>query len=189
MITSLTALDGRYAALTTEMAEIFSEYGLIRHRVFVEIQWLKFLLTDLKLFKAEIPEIEKLDQIAEGFSPEDAHRVKEIEKKTNHDVKAVEYFIKDKLDQAGLGAIKEWIHFACTSDDINNTAYALMLKKGKSETVGLLRRLIADLEQKALQYKSIPMMSRTHGQPATPTTVGKEFINFAWRRSEERRVG
>lgn len=185
MITSLTALDGRYAALTTEMAEIFSEYGLIRHRVFVEIQWLKFLLTDLKLFKAEIPEIEKLDQIAEGFSPEDAHRVKEIEKKTNHDVKAVEYFIKDKLDQAGLGAIKEWIHFACTSDDINNTAYALMLKKGKSETVGLLRRLIADLEQKALQYKSIPMMSRTHGQPATPTTVGKEFINFAWRLRQE----
>ncbi len=185
MITSLTALDGRYAALTTEMAEIFSEYGLIRHRVFVEIQWLKFLLTDLRLLKAEIPEIEKLDQIAEGFSPEDAQKVKEIEKKTNHDVKAVEYFIKDKLDQAGLGAIKEWIHFACTSDDINNTAYALMLKKGKSETVGLLRRLIADLEQKALQYKSIPMMSRTHGQPATPTTVGKEFINFAWRLRQE----
>ncbi|MCM2286761.1 MAG: adenylosuccinate lyase [Desulfobacula sp.] len=185
MITSLTALDGRYAALTTEMAEIFSEYGLIRHRVFVEIQWLKFLLNDLTLFKAEIPDIEKLDQIAEHFSPEDAHQVKEIEKKTNHDVKAVEYFIKDKLDQAGLGAIKEWIHFACTSDDINNTAYALMLKKGKVETVGLLRRLIADLEEKALQYKSIPMMSRTHGQPATPTTVGKEFINFAWRLRQE----
>ena len=185
MITSLTALDGRYAALTTEMAEIFSEYGLIRHRVFVEIQWLKFLLTDLRLFQAEIPDIEKLDQIAEQFKPEDAHRVKEIEKKTNHDVKAVEYFIKDKLDQTGLGAIKEWIHFACTSDDINNTAYALMLKKGKAETVGSLRRLIADLEQKALQYKSIPMMSRTHGQPATPTTVGKEFINFAWRLRQE----
>jgi adenylosuccinate lyase len=185
MITSLTALDGRYAALITEMAEIFSEYGLIRHRVFVEIQWLKFLLTDLKLFKAEIPDIEKIDQIAEHFNSEDAHRVKEIEKKTNHDVKAVEYFIKDKLDQAGLGGIKEWIHFACTSDDINNTSYALMLKKGKAETVGLLRRLIADLEQKALQYKSIPMMSRTHGQPATPTTVGKEFINFAWRLRQE----
>jgi adenylosuccinate lyase len=185
MITSLTALDGRYAALITEMAEIFSEYGLIRHRVFIEIQWLKFLLTDLKLFKAEIPDIEKLNQIAEEFTPEDAHRVKEIEKKTNHDVKAVEYFIKDKLDQAGLGAIKEWIHFACTSDDINNTSYALMLKKGQAETVGLLRKLIAELEQKALQYKSIPMMSRTHGQPATPTTVGKEFINFAWRLRQE----
>jgi adenylosuccinate lyase len=185
MISSLTALDGRYAALIKEMAEIFSEYGLIRHRVFVEIQWLKFLLTDLTLFKVEIPDMEKLDQIAEQFNSEDAHRVKEIEKKTNHDVKAVEYFIKDKLDQAGLGAIKEWIHFACTSDDINNTAYALMLKKGKAETVGLLRRLIADLEEKALQYKSIPMMSRTHGQPATPTTVGKEFINFAWRLRQE----
>jgi len=185
MITSLTALDGRYAALIVEMAEIFSEYGLIKHRVFVEIEWLKFVLTDLKLFKAEIFYIEKLNQITEQFNTEDAHKVKAIEKKTNHDVKAVEYFIKDKLDEIGLSEIKEWIHFACTSDDINNTSYALMLKKGKTETVILLRQLISDLEQKALQYKSVPMMSRTHGQPATPTTVGKEFINFAWRIRQE----
>ena len=185
MITSLTALDGRYAALTTEMAEIFSEYGLIKHRVFVEIEWLKFILVDLKLFKADNSYIDKLNEIAEQFSEEDAHTVKEIEKKTNHDVKAVEYFIKDKFDQAGLSGIKEWIHFACTSDDINNTSYALMLKKGKAETVVLLRQLVSDLEQKAQQYKTVPMMSRTHGQPATPTTVGKELINFAWRIRQE----
>lgn len=185
MITSLTALDGRYAALTTEMAEIFSEYGLIKHRVFVEIEWLKFVLTDLELFKAENLDIEKLDQISGHFSIEDAHKVKEIEKITNHDVKAVEYYIKDMLDQAGLSEIKEWIHFACTSDDINNTSYALMLKKAKTETVVLLKQLIKDLEHKAVQYKSVPMMSRTHGQPATPTTVGKEFINFAWRLLQE----
>ncbi|MFA5902813.1 MAG: adenylosuccinate lyase [Desulfobacula sp.] len=185
MITSLTALDGRYAPLLTELAEIFSEYGLIKHRVFVEIEWLKFVLTDLKLFKIENLDINKLNQIAEKFNIEDAHKVKEIEKKTNHDVKAVEYFIKDKLDEIGLSEIKEWIHFACTSDDINNTSYALMLKKGKTEIVVLLRQLISDLEQKALQYKSIPMMSRTHGQPATPTTVGKEFVNFAWRIGQE----
>jgi len=185
MITSLTALDGRYADLTTEIAEIFSEYGLIKHRVFVEIEWLKFVLSDLKLFKVENLDIDKLNQIVLQFSPEDAQRIKKIENKTNHDVKAVEYFIKDKLDQIGLSGIKEWIHFACTSDDINNTSYALMLKKGKAEMVVLLRRLIADLEQKGLHYKSVPMMSRTHGQPATPTTVGKEFINFAWRIRQE----
>ena len=185
MITSLTALDGRYAALITEMAEIFSEYGLIKQRVFVEIEWLKFVLTDLKLFKAEKFYMDKLNQISEQFSTKDAQKVKKIEKKTNHDVKAVEYFIKDRLDEIGLSEIKEWVHFACTSDDINNISYALMVKKGKAQAVVLLRQLISDLEQKALQYKSIPMMSRTHGQPATPTTVGKEFINFAWRIRQE----
>ncbi len=185
MITSLTALDGRYAALITEMAEIFSEYGLIKQRVFVEIEWLKFVLTDLKLFKAEKFYMDKLNQISEQFSTKDAQKVKKIEKKTNHDVKAVEYFIKDRLDEIGLSEIKEWVHFACTSDDINNISYALMVKKGKAQAVVLLRQLISDLEQKALQYKSVPMMSRTHGQPATPTTVGKEFINFAWRIRQE----
>jgi adenylosuccinate lyase len=185
MINALTALDGRYARLTTEMADIFSEYGLIRHRVFVEIEWLKFILSDLKLVQFDDPGIEKLDNIARAFDLDDARKVKEIEKRTNHDVKAVEYFIKDKLDLSGLSNIKEWVHFACTSDDINNTSYALMLKKGKKIATTLLRQLIADIEQKALKYKSVPMMSRTHGQPATPTTVGKEFINFAWRILQE----
>jgi adenylosuccinate lyase len=185
MITALTALDGRYAGLTTQIADIFSEYGLIKHRVFVEIEWLKFILTDLKLAPFNSLKTEQLDRIVATFDVEDAHKVKNIEKQTNHDVKAVEYFIKDKLDLAGLSDIKEWVHFACTSDDINNTAYALMLKKGKALATELLRQLLVDIEQKALQYKSIPMMSRTHGQPATPTTVGKEFINFAWRILQE----
>jgi len=185
MITALTALDGRYARLTTELADVFSEYGLIKHRVFVEIEWLKFILADLKLAPFDDLNIEKLNTIARTFDLEDARKVKDIEKETNHDVKAVEYFIKDQLDLLGLSDIKEWVHFACTSDDINNTSYALMLKKGKEIAVALLRQFITDLEQKALLYKSIPMMSRTHGQPATPTTVGKEFINFAWRILQE----
>ena len=185
MINALTALDGRYARLTTELADVFSEYGLIKHRVFVEIEWLKFILTDLKLAPFDSLETQKLNHIVQAFDLEDARKVKEIEKQTNHDVKAVEYFIKDQLDLSGLSGIKEWVHFACTSDDINNTSYALMLKKGKEIASTLLRQLIADIEAKALQYKSVPMMSRTHGQPATPTTVGKEFINYAWRLLQE----
>jgi len=185
MINALTALDGRYARLTKEFADVFSEYGLIKYRVFVEIEWLKFILTDLKLATFKDLNTDLLDTIAQTFDQEDALEVKEIEKKTNHDVKAVEYFIKNKLDESGFSHIKEWVHFACTSDDINNTSYALMLKKGKDMIVELLRQLIYDLEQKARQYKSVPMMSRTHGQPATPTTVGKEFINFAWRILQE----
>ena len=186
MIDALTALDGRYAKLTKELSDVFSEYGLIKQRVFVEIEWLKFILFDLKLSQNDKIETQKLDTIKENFSLKDAEKIKEIEKKTNHDVKAVEYFIKEKLDLAGLSDIKEWVHFACTSDDINNTSYALMLDKGKKITTALLRQLIDDLEQKALQYKSIPMMSRTHGQPASPTTAGKEFINFAWRLLQEK---
>jgi len=188
MIDALTALDGRYAKLTKELSDIFSEYGLIKQRVFVEIEWLKFILFDLKLSQSDKIETQKLDTIKENFSLKDAEKIKEIEKKTNHDVKAVEYFIKEKLDLAGLSDIKEWVHFACTSDDINNTSYALMLDKGKKITTALLRQLIDDLEQKALQYKSIPMMSRTHGQPASPTTAGKEFINFAWRLLQENNI-
>ena len=188
MIDSLTALDGRYARLTKEFTEVFSEYGLIKYRVFVEIEWLKFILMDLKLDSFENLNTKALDNIAQTFDREDALRVKEIEKQTNHDVKAVEYFIKNKLELSGLSHIKEWVHFACTSDDINNTSYALMLKKGKEIIVKLLRQLILDLEQKAKQYKSIPMMSRTHGQPASPTTAGKEFVNFAWRILQETNI-
>lgn len=188
MINALTALDGRYSRLIKDLADDFSEYGLIKHRVFVEIEWLKFILTDLKLDTLDPADVEKLDRISQEFSIEDATAVKDIEKKTNHDVKAVEYFIKDKLDHAGLSAIKEWVHFACTSDDINNTSYALMLKKGKEAVTALLGDLVADLEQKAQQFKAVPMMSRTHGQPATPTTVGKEFVNFAWRILQEEKI-
>ncbi len=188
MIEALTALDGRYAKLTRELTEIFSEYGLIKHRIFVEIEWLKFIIFDLKLPKSGDIDIKKLDAINENFSLENAEKIKDIEKDTNHDVKAVEYFIKKQLDTAGLSHIKEWVHFACTSDDINNTSHALMVDKGKKIATGLLRQLIDDLEQKAQRYKSIPMMSRTHGQPASPTTAGKEFINFAWRLLQEKNI-
>ncbi|MCA1792538.1 MAG: hypothetical protein LC660_01465 [Desulfobacteraceae bacterium] len=180
-IKAIGPLDGRYARLTADLADIFSEYGLIRHRVQVEIQWLKFIINDLKL--AQFPDInlDDLDAIVDNFSEADAQTVKTIEKTTNHDVKAVEYFIKQKLDTAGLGDIREWVHFACTSEDINNTAYALMVNEGRDLTVQLLHRCIGEMEKKAVAYQSIPMMSRTHGQPATPTTMGKEFVNFAWR--------
>jgi adenylosuccinate lyase len=189
-IKAITALDGRYAGLTHELAEIFSEYGLIRHRVQVELEWLKFIISDLKLVQNDgldlgAHDLETIDKILTNFDVADAEQIKTIERKTNHDVKAVEYFIKDKLDKGGLSPIKEWVHFACTSDDINNTAYALMLKKGKELSTDLLNLAIEKLEEKASLYKSIPMMSRTHGQPATPTTVGKEFVNFAWRIRQE----
>ncbi len=188
MINALTALDGRYARLTRELTDVFSEYGLIKERVFVEIEWLKFILSDLKLSSEENIDINKLDKIYKNFDIKDAQKIKDIEKKTNHDVKAVEYFIKDELDKAGLSDMKEWVHFSCTSDDINNTSYALMLKKGKEIASSLLGELIEDIEQKARQYKSVPMMSRTHGQPASPTTTGKEFVNFAWRLLQESRI-
>ncbi|HCY83855.1 MAG TPA: adenylosuccinate lyase [Desulfobacteraceae bacterium] len=194
-VASITPLDGRYARLTEELSELFSEFGLIRHRVKVEVEWLKFIIKDLKLHQvgsavdpaasADVPNLDALDDIVTAFSISDAERVKEIERKTNHDVKAVEYFIKEKMDDAGLSGIREWVHFSCTSEDINNTAYGLMLKQGKDLVVDLLKKYVAAIEEKAAAYKSVPMMSRTHGQPATPTTVGKEFINYAWRMNQE----
>ncbi|MCG8634054.1 MAG: adenylosuccinate lyase, partial [Desulfobacterales bacterium] len=188
-VSLITPLDGRYARLTGELSEIFSEFGLIRHRVQVEIEWLKFIITDLKLHQVQgeepDPDLSALDAIVDGFDVKDAERVKEIERKTNHDVKAVEYLIKEKMDKSGLGAIREWVHFSCTSEDINNTAYGLMLKKGKQIALELLQEYVKAIEEKALAYKAVPMMSRTHGQAATPTTVGKELINYAWRMNQE----
>ncbi len=184
-VKALSVLDGRYSRLTEELNEIFSEYGLIKYRVLVETRWLKFLVRELAV--ADIPEadIDRIDTVAEAFDTDAALRVKEIESTTNHDVKAVEYYIKERLEAMGLGAVKEWVHFACTSDDINNTAYALMMKEGKEVASENLKVLLARLEEMAQQYRSVPMMSRTHGQPATPTTVGKEFVNFAWRIRNE----
>ncbi|MBF0572771.1 MAG: adenylosuccinate lyase [Desulfamplus sp.] len=201
---ALSVLDGRYDKMTAELKDIFSEYGLIRYRVYVELEWLKFIIKDLKLITLS-PEsaghklagvdkikvttdenrLDKIQSILENFSESDAQKIKDIEKKTNHDVKAVEYFIKDKLVELGLSDIMEWVHFACTSDDINNISYALMLKQGKDVIVKYLSEFIEKIEEKAIDYKSIPMMGRTHGQPATPTTVGKEFVNFAWRLRRE----
>lgn len=202
---SLSALDGRYDKMTSELKDIFSEYGLIRHRVYVEIEWLKFIIEDLRLtVKRKLPaqesvsmdslqseadkmqaDLNKIQSVLENFSEFDAQKIKEIERTTNHDVKAVEYFIKDKLTEFGLSDIMEWVHFACTSDDINNISYALMVKRGRDIVAQHLSDFIKKIEEKSLEYKSVPMMGRTHGQPATPTTVGKEFVNFAWRLCRE----
>ncbi len=187
-IKALSVLDGRYAEKTIELTEIFSEFGLIKHRVFVEIEWLQFIINDLKLTNINITDSDNLNKIAHEFNESDAIIVKGIEKTTNHDVKAVEYFIKNRLEESGLGKIKEWVHFACTSDDINNISYALMIKKGKDVLTNIQDLLISEIEKKAMEYKSVPMMSRTHGQPATPTTVGKEFVNFAWRLNRENEI-
>jgi adenylosuccinate lyase len=184
-IKAISTLDGRYSNLTKSLSEIFSEYGLIKHRVKIETEWLKFILTKYNFDKINSNELKIIDQIYTDFNSKGANKIKDIEKETNHDVKAVEYFIKEKLENADLGRIKEWVHFACTSDDINNISYALMLHKGKEIIIELLKKFLLDIEKKAQKYKSIPMMSRTHGQAASPTTIGKEFINFAWRISQE----
>jgi adenylosuccinate lyase len=184
-IKAISTLDGRYNKLTENLCDIFSEYGLIKHRVKIEIEWLKFILAECKFDTIDETELGLIDDIYKKFDVSDANKIKDIEKITNHDVKAVEYFIKDKLERCDLTRIIEWVHFACTSDDINNISYALMLQKGKDLIIDLLNEFLTDIEKKALKFKSIPMMSRTHGQPASPTTVGKEFVNFAWRISQE----
>ena len=180
-IKAISVFDGRYRRYTKELNEIFSEYGLIKHRVFVEIQWLKFLFEELGFETVSEEEIRQIDTIFSDFNADAAVQIKDIEKETNHDVKAVEYFIKDKLTEMGMAHLKEWVHFACTSDDINNTSYALMVKEGRVKLVDDLTLVIEKIEFYAKAYKGIPMMSRTHGQPATPTTAGKELVNFAWR--------
>lgn len=184
-IKAISVIDGRYNRMTSELTDVFSEFGLIKHRVFVEVQWLKFILNDLDFGRVSDSDIQKIDSIYNGFNAESAMLVKEAEKTTNHDVKAVEYYIKQQLSALGLDKIKEWTHFACTSEDINNTAYALMLKKGLKIITANLDELLNAIETIAKDTKSVPMMARTHGQPATPTTVGKEFVNFAWRISKE----
>jgi adenylosuccinate lyase len=183
---ALSPLDGRYAEKLNKLRPIFSEFGLIRYRVQVEVSWLLMLSEqpDIK----EVPPFDKaskqaIEKISQDFSEQDAKRIKEIEKTTNHDVKAVEYFIKEKLQHMSqLQAVTEFIHFACTSEDINNLAYALMLKEGV-QTVLLtnMQELIATLKVLAALYADLPMLSRTHGQTASPTTLGKEMANFAAR--------
>lgn len=182
---ALSVLDGRYAKQVEELRDIFSEYGLIRRRVLVETLWLEFMLDDLKLAPATGGDIEAIRSVAAGCNLESAKLVKEYEKKTNHDVKAVEYYLKEQLGAAGLGRYGEWVHFACTSEDINNTAYALMLRDGRDAMAKEFDDLRGTLEQFARQWKTVPLMARTHGQPASPTTVGKEFVVFASRLDRE----
>ena len=183
---ALSPADGRYAEKVNGLRDIFSEYGLIRFRVLVEVRWLQALADE-----KDIPEIgplspvmkDLLNSIVDGFSLDDAERVKKIEATTNHDVKAVEYFIREKLgDGPDTAVLKDFLHFGCTSEDINNLAYALMLRTARSDVlIPQMRTVKAKLQAMARQNADLAMLSRTHGQPASPTTLGKEIANFVKR--------
>lgn len=185
-LTAISPVDGRYGSRLNDLKAIFSEFGLIKNRVKVEVAWLQMLSNH-----PGIPEVPKFSEqatqhllkLVNEFSIDMAQRVKEIERTTNHDVKAVEYLIKEHMKPvAELDAINEFVHFACTSEDINNLAYALMLKDAREQTlVPEMQKLVDQIAGKAIEMAAIPMMSRTHGQPASPTTVGKELANVAYR--------
>jgi len=183
---AISPLDGRYQEKITSLRSIFSEYGLIRFRVMVEIRWLEMLSEFANL--AEIPRLSAqakkiLNNIIEDFSEQDAAHIKHIESGINHDVKAVEYFLKEKMsNNEELLAISEFIHFGCTSEDINNLAYGLMLQTARKQCIlPALDELLSLLRKLAHDHASVAMLARTHGQPATPTTVGKEFANVIAR--------
>lgn len=184
MLKALSPLDGRYNEKVTELTDIFSEAGLIRSRVAVEVEWLIFLCNTLKLEGAghlEKMEVESLRKLYVQFQDEFAEEVKELEKTTNHDVKAVEYFLQKALTVLGREDLVPFIHFACTSEDINNLAYAQMTKAGIQVLSKNIETLLSKIKTLADENRKTPMMSRTHGQPATPTTVGKEFKNIGAR--------
>ena len=192
-LTALSPLDGRYHGKVDALRSHFSEFGLIRYRVMIEIEWLKALslesgIKELPPFSAAT--VAKLDQLAAQFSEADAEQIKLIERTTNHDVKAIEYWLREKLGGAKETADKlEFIHFACTSEDINNLSHALMLKNGRNEVMlPALDALIARLRSHAHQLADLPMLCRTHGQTATPSTLGKEMANVVYRldRARER---
>ena len=193
-LTSLTAVspvDGRYSGNTEHLRPIFSEFGLIRHRILVEVRWLQALAAHSGI--AEVPALSEhanklLDAIIDQFSEDDAQRVKNIERTTNHDVKAVEYFLKEKIaGNLELEAVSEFIHFACTSEDINNLAYALMLREARGQVLlPQLDDIIQAITDLAHHTAEMPMLSRTHGQPASPTTLGKEMANVVHRLRRQR---
>ncbi|MEW6354508.1 MAG: adenylosuccinate lyase [Pseudomonadota bacterium] len=190
-LTAISPLDGRYHGKTGALRPLFSEFGLIRRRVLVEVRWLQYLAREAKL--SELPPLgaeanKLLDGIVDNFGTADAQRVKDIERTTNHDVKAVEYFLKERVaHNAELVAAREFFHFACTSEDINNLAYALMLREARDEVIlPLLDALIAAIKDLAHRHAAQPMLARTHGQPATPTTLGKEMANVVQRLLRQR---
>ena len=184
MLNAISPIDGRYAEKTKELSEYFSEYALIKYRVFVEIQYFIALVqTPLPQLEAfDDDKVEQLNALFENFNLQDAIKIKEIEKVTNHDVKAVEYYLKRKFDEIGIQEYKEFIHFGLTSQDINNTATPLLIKNAIEEIYyPLIKELIEELEALASNWSGIPMLARTHGQPASPTTLGKEFRVFVER--------
>lgn len=190
-LTAVSPIDGRYGSKSADLRPIFSEFGLIRHRVLVEVRWLQALAAHPDIM--EVPTLSEraghlLDAIIGNFSEADAQRVKNIERTTNHDVKAVEYFLKEKIaGNQELEAISEFIHFACTSEDINNLSHALMLREGRGQVLlPLIDEVIDGIRQLATTLADQPMLSRTHGQPASPTTLGKEMANQVYRLQRQR---
>jgi adenylosuccinate lyase len=191
-LTAVSPLDGRYGGKTADLRPIFSEFGLIRYRVMVEVRWLQCLARHPGV--SEVPTFSKqtdrwLDALVEDFDEPAARRVKEIERTTNHDVKAIEYFLKERIrGNRELEAVSEFIHFACTSEDINNLSYALMLRDARERCLlPLMDELLAALRSLAETHAERAMLSRTHGQPASPTTLGKEMANVVARLSRQRR--
>ena len=185
-LTAISPVDGRYGSKTAALRPIFSEFGLIRHRVTVEVRWLQHLanekaITEVPTFSADTQK--SLNDIVNNFSEQDALRVKEIESTTNHDVKAVEYLLKEKIaGNKELEAVNEFIHFACTSEDINNLSHALMLREARDTVMlDLIDQLTSALTSLAKELAAQPMLAHTHGQPASPTTVGKEIANVVYR--------
>ncbi len=185
-LTAISPIDGRYAGKSESLRSIFSEYGLIRHRVLVEIRWLQALsnhpaITEVPVFSKKANSL--LESIISEFDPGQAQRIKDIEKTTNHDVKAVEYFLKEQVaDSTELGKVREFFHFACTSEDINNLSHALMLGTGKDQVLmPALARVVESIKNLAHQHADVAMLGRTHGQPASPTTLGKEMANVVYR--------
>jgi adenylosuccinate lyase len=190
-LTALSPLDGRYHDRSAALRGIFSELGLIRLRVTIEIEWLKALAAEPAI--AEVPPfspltLAQLDEVAGRFSEDDGRAVKEIEVRINHDVKAIEYFLREKLaGNREVAKVAGFIHFACTSEDINNLAHALMLRRARDEVLlPALDRIIEKLAALAHELADAPMLARTHGQPASPTTLGKEMANVAWRLNRAR---
>lgn len=190
-LTAISPVDGRYGSKTVDLRNYFSEFGLIKYRVMVEVRWLQQLAAINEI--AEVPALSAqanlvLNDIVDNFSLSDAERVKEIERTTNHDVKAVEYLLKEKVaGNAELSAISEFIHFACTSEDINNLSHGLMLSEARSNVLlPQCDALLEAIKQLADEHKTVPMMARTHGQPASPTTMGKEMANVYMRLKRQR---
>ena len=184
MITAICPIDGRYASKVVELTECFSEYALVRNRVRVEVLWLEALcaepgIPECRALSAE--ELNLLTGIVDDFSPQEAEKVKEIERTTNHDVKAVEYYLKQKIVGSSLEELSEFLHFACTSEDINNLSHALMLKEGLAALLPHQQEIVDQLKAFAQKWKAVPMLARTHGQTASPTTIGKELAVFADR--------
>ncbi|NQY49772.1 MAG: adenylosuccinate lyase [Colwellia sp.] len=190
-LSAISPVDGRYGSKVKSLRPIFSEFGLIKYRVTVEVRWLQKLAETSAI--AEVPAFSAqanaaLDAIVTDFSEADALSIKKIEATTNHDVKAVEYFLKDKIaDNAELHAVTEFIHFACTSEDINNLSHGLMLNDCREQVLlPEMDKILAAIKALAIEYKTIPMMCRTHGQPASPSTLGKEMANVYVRLQRQR---